>query len=168
MDRGGVHLDRRDGDERPNWECPWGLACRGSEPSPSVLLSELRTLLLMPSSFLSLSLSLSFQTLLSLCVCFCCSLIQAVSYKFVKSAIGTTAFCCVFLGPMGLLLVYVICDRLGSKACTGWQIDNAGMVHLWAVSSSTDSFPQKSNFSYSSQPPQKKKTKTKKKLLFFN
>ena len=62
IDRRGVHLGRRDGDERPSWECPWGHACRGSEPSPSVLLSELRTLLLMSSSFLSLS----FQTLLSL------------------------------------------------------------------------------------------------------
>ena len=105
IDRRGVHLGRRDGDERPSWECPWGHACRGSEPSPSVLLSELRTLLLMSSSFLSLS----FQTLLSLSLSLslCCSLIQVVSYKFVKSTIGTTAFCCLFLlGPMGLLLVY--------------------------------------------------------------
>ena len=61
IDRRGVHLDRRDGDERPSWECPWGHACRGSEPSPSVLLSELRTLLLMSSSFLSLSLSRLFS-----------------------------------------------------------------------------------------------------------
>ena len=64
IDRRGVHLGRRDGDERPSWEYPWGHACRGSEPSPSVLLSELRTLLLMSSSFLSLSLSLSLSAAL--------------------------------------------------------------------------------------------------------
>lgn len=50
-----IHRGRRDGGERPKWECLWGLAGRGFWLSPSALPSSRDTTLLRSSLILSLT-----------------------------------------------------------------------------------------------------------------